>query len=147
MKEVDPAACKGNIPYYTFIDRETTKALKKYLRGRIEKFGFISDEEPLLCSDSNQVPFEKQRFAPVSKNGLGRMVKSSAKNAGIERWMDAARHSLRKAFEMALRNNRLDPKDQEFLMDHIPPGTQDPYYDYTKVEDLRNKYAQVVFFP
>jgi len=46
-----------------------------------------------------------------------------------------------------LRNNGLDVKDQEFLMSHILPRSQDTYYDKTKVEDLRRKYAQVVFFP
>lgn len=147
MKKVDPAACKGNIPYYTFIDSETTKALKEYIKERMEKQGEISDEEPLFCSDSNQVPSPKQRFTPVSKNGLERMVKRAAKQAGLQRWRDVTCHSLRKAFETALRNNRLDPKDQEFLMGHILPGTQDPYYDYSKTEELRKKYAQITFFP
>lgn len=54
---------------------------------------------------------------------------------------------MRKAYESALRNNRLDLKDQEFLIGHILSGTQDTYYDKTKVEDLRRKYAQVNFFP
>ena len=147
MKKVDPAACKGNIPYYTFIDSETTKALKEYIQERRQKQGEIGDEEPLFCSDSNQVPPQKQRYTLVSKNGLERMVKRAARQAGIEKWRDVTCHSLRKAFEAALRNNRLDPKDQEFLMGHILPGTQDPYYDYSKTEELRKKYAQITFFP
>jgi len=56
-------------------------------------------------------------------------------------------HCLGKTFESALRNSGLDVKDQEFLMGHILPGSQDTYYDQTKVEDLRRKYAQVNFFP
>ena len=62
-------------------------------------------------------------------------------------WEYMTPHSLRKAFERALRNSGLDTKDQEFLMGHILPGSQDTYYDKTKVEDLRRKYAQVNFFP
>jgi integrase len=147
MKEVDPAACKGDIPYYTFIDPETTKALKEYLEERKKRFGDIRDEEPLFCSDSNQVPREKQRFTPVSKNGLERMVKRAARQAGIKQWRDVTPKCLRKAYESALRNNRLDPKDREFLMGHILPGTQDPYYDYTKIERLREKYMKIEFFP
>lgn len=147
MKEVDPAACKGNIPYYTFISPETVKALREYLEERKRRFGELRDEEPLFCSDSNQVPREKQRFTPVSKNGLERMVKRAAKQAGIEKWRNVTAHSLRKAFELALRNNRLDPEDREFLMGHILPGTQDPYYDYTKTEELRKKYMEIRFFP
>jgi len=53
---------------------------------------------------------------------------------------------LRKAFESALRNAGLDLQDQEFLIGHIIPGAQDTYYDKTKVEDLRRKYAKVNFF-
>jgi integrase len=147
MKKVDPAACKGDIPYYTFIDAETVKALKEYLEERKQRFGDIADEEPLFCSDSNQVPREEQRRTPVSKNGLERMVKRAARQAGIERWKDVTPKCLRKAYESALRNNRLDPKDQEFLMGHILPGTQDPYYDYTKIEQLRKKYMKIEFFP
>jgi len=32
-------------------------------------------------------------------------------------------------------------------MGHILPGTQDVYYDKTKIEEFRRKYAQIVFFP
>jgi hypothetical protein len=75
------------------------------------------------------------------------MIKRAAKQGGIERWKDVTPKALRKAFESALRNNRLDLKDQEFLMGHILPGTQDPYYDYSKVEQLREKYLRISFFP
>lgn len=111
MKRVDPAGCKGDIPYYTFIDQETVKALREYLEERKKRFGDVADEEPLFCSDSNQIPREEQRLTPVSKNGLERMVKRSARQAGIKRWRDVTPKCLRKAYESALRNNTLDPKD------------------------------------
>ena len=41
----------------------------------------------------------------------------------------------------------MDPKDQEFLMGHILPGSQDPYYDRSKIESLRQKYMKIRFFP
>jgi hypothetical protein len=116
------------------------------LEERRQLFENIDEEEPLFCSNSNQVPLERQPTTPVSKNGLDRMVKRVAKQAGIEKWKDVTPKCLRKAFESALRNNGLDPKDQEFLMGHILPGTQDPYYDSSKVEDLREKYAKIRFF-
>lgn len=147
MKKVSPAACKGDIPYYTFIDDETAKALREYLEWRRKRFGDVADEEPLFCSDSNQIPREEQRLTPVSKNGLERMVKRAARQAGVKRWRDVTPKCLRKAYEAALRNNRIDPKDQEFLMGHILPGTQDPYYDYTETEELRKKYTKIEFFP
>jgi hypothetical protein len=83
----------------------------------------------------------------VKKRSLDELVKRAAKNAGIPKWKDVYPHCLRKAFESALRNAGLDLKDQEFLMGHILPGTMDTYYDKTKVEQLRPKYAKVNFFP
>jgi integrase len=83
----------------------------------------------------------------VKKTTLAVAVKRSARNAGIDGWKNVYPHCLRKAFESALRNNRLDYKDQEFLMGHILPGSQDTYYDRSKVNTLRNRYAQAEFFP
>jgi len=146
MKQVDPAACKGNIPYYSFYPPETVKALKDYLEERKQKFGEIRDNDPLFCSDSNNVAPDKQRERPVSKNGFGQMVKRAARQAAIRQWRDVTPKCLRTAFESAMRNNKLDPKDQEFLMGHILPGVQDPYYDSSKVEELRAKYSGIPFF-
>jgi integrase len=146
MKKVSSAACKGNIPYHTFMDANAAKSLREYLEERRKDFGGIADEEPLFCSDSNLLSAVKQRLTPVSKNGLERMVKRAAKQAGMEQWEDVTPKCLRKAFESALRNNRLDVKDQEFLMGHILEKSQDAYYDSSKSEDLRTKYAKIVFF-
>lgn len=147
MKKLDPKACKGDIPYYTFVDSTTVKTLREYLEERREKFGSIEDEEPLFCSDSNALTPEEQRRTLVSPNGLEEMVKNSAKRSGLEKWQCVTPKCLGTAYESALCNNGLDPKDQEFLMGHILPGSQDPYYDKSKVEELRRKYAQVSFFP
>jgi site-specific recombinase XerD len=147
MKRVDVGACKGNIPYYTFISKEATEALREYLDERKRVHGSIENEEPLFASESKNVPLVIRRRTPVMKKSLEAIVKRAARKAGIKRWREVYPHCLRKAFESALRNAGLDLKDQEFLMGHILPGTQDPYYDYTKVEGLRKKYMQVNFFP
>lgn len=146
MKQTDEGACKGNIPYYTFVSQEAAQALKEYLDERKQVSGEMVDEELLFCSNSNQVSRKDQRLTPVSRNGLERMVKRAARLANVKQWRDVTPKSLRKAFESALRNNRLDPKDQEFLMGHILPGIQDPYYDSSKTEELRTKYSAVKFF-
>ena len=43
-----PVACKGSIPYYTFISHEATEVLKSYLRQREERFGRIGRVGELL---------------------------------------------------------------------------------------------------
>lgn len=51
MKERVLDACKGRIPYYTFMSPEAGQALRIYLRDREEKIGPLVDEHPLFHSD------------------------------------------------------------------------------------------------
>jgi len=39
--------------------------------------------------------------------------------------------------------SHMDVKTQEFLMGHILPGSQDNYYDASKVEDMRTLYSNL----
>ena len=93
------------------------------------------------------MPSGIRRCTRAKRNTLDLVVKRAARKAGIAQWREVYPHCLRKAFEGALRNAGLDVKDQEFLMGHILPGTQDTYYDKTKVEYLRSRYVKVNFFP
>jgi len=147
MKKVDPEACKGGIPYYTFISKETVKALKEYLAERMSKYGGIEPEEPLFCSETTNLQPEIRRKTKIKRDTLEVVVKRAAKKAGIKDWQYVTPHCLRKAFESALRNSGIDINDREFLMGHILPGSQDAYYDRSKVENLRVKYSKVRFFP
>jgi len=147
MKKVDHGACKGNIPYYSFLSLEAVEAVREYCVERKRTYGDVEENVPLFASTSRNLSPEVRCSTPVMKKTLEHLVKRAARSAGIKKWKAVYPHCLRKAFESALRNNGLDPKDQEFLMGHILPGTQDPYYDKTKIEDLREKYAHVTFFP
>jgi len=51
MKERVPDACRGNIPYFTFICAEAAQVSHTFLREQSEKFGTIAPDEPLFCSD------------------------------------------------------------------------------------------------
>ena len=147
MKRVVEGACKGNIPYYTFFSRETVEAIRQYLEKRKKSFGDVGANEPLFAASSKNLVPELRRKTPVMKKTLEHLVKRAARDAGVQKWKFVTPHCLRKAFESALRNSGMDTKDQEFLMGHILPRSQDTYYDQTKIEDLRRKYAQVEFFP
>lgn len=126
---------------------EATEAIRAYFTDRNDAKRHMERDEPLFASESTNVPAEIGRRTPIMKKSLEAMVKRAARKADVKRWLDVRPHCLRKAFEFALRNAGLDPKDQEFLMGHILPGSQDAYYDRTKVDYLRGKYSQVVFFP
>jgi integrase len=147
MKKVDSGACKGNIPYYSFISKEAVDALRQYLDERKTFYGSVEDNEPLFASEGKNLSVQARRHTLVMKKSLEQMIKRAAQKTGLKRWVDVYPHCLRKAFESALRNAGLDIKDQEFLMGHILPGTMDTYYDKTKIEGLRHKYGRVIFFP
>jgi len=149
MKQRVPDACKGNIPYYTFICMEAGEALRSYLREREEKYG-ISREEPLFHSDWTLWKRDERASKRLGRRGVGLIVKRSAKLAGIEKWRHVTPHSLRKAFESVLVSptidgERLDKATQEFFMGHILPGTQDVYYDKTRIDFHRKEYAKLDF--
>ena len=149
MKERVADACKGNIPYYTFICMEAGEALRSYLREREEKYG-LSREEPLFQSDWTLWGRDERPTKRLGRRGVALIVKRSAKLAGIEKWRYVTPHCLRKAFESVLVSptidgGRLDKGTQEFFMGHILPGTQDVYYDRTKVDFHRKEYAKLDF--
>ncbi|MBO8182858.1 MAG: tyrosine-type recombinase/integrase [Archaeoglobus sp.] len=142
-------ACKGNIPYYTFICMEAGEALRSYLREREEKYG-IAREEPLFSSAWTLWQRDERPSKRLGRRGVLLIVKRAAKLAGIEKWRYVSPHCLRKAFESVLVSptidgGRLDKATQEFFMGHILPGTQDVYYDKTKVDFHRKEYAKLDF--
>lgn len=150
MKRIDPKACKNNIPYYTFACDEAAQAIRLYLREREDKYGGVADTDPLFASEYNQVSRECRKSRIMTERQLQNVIKSSARLAGIGRWRDVSPQCLRKAFETVLHSEladggRLDPKIQEFFMGHILPGSQDNYFDSTKVEELRAEYSGLNF--
>ena len=150
MKKVIPNACKNSLLYYTFICDEAFDALQLYLYERTEKYGKISDGDPLFASDYNQITKNDRSKKFLTSRQVEKIVKLSAKTAGIEKWRDMTPHCLRKSFETVLHSitidgNRLDPKIQEFLMGHLLPGSQDNYFDISAQEDIRFEYSKLKF--
>lgn len=146
MKEVDPDACKGSIPYYTFAAAITVEALRLYKAEVDRRYGPITPDQIVFMSNSNLITKEAKKSEPLSSRSLGKIVKQAAKDAGLPNWKDVHPHVFRKAYERAMRNTKLHIQDSEFLMGHILPGSQDAYYDKTKIEELRTKYSKIKFF-
>jgi len=150
MKQRVPDACKGRIPYYTFICPAASEALKNYLREREEKYGPVDRDDPLFHSEWTLWDRGERSAKRLGRRAVGLIVKRAARLAGIREWRHVTPHCLRKAFESVLRSptidgGRLDKGTQEFFMGHILPGTQDVYYDKTKVEFHRDEYAKLDF--
>ena len=150
MKNRVPEACKNNVSYFTFACEEAVKALRLYLEDRRRRYRTVEPMEPLFCSEYNQIGFAKRRYKFMTARQVQRIVKAAAKKAGIKEWKYVTPHSLRKTYESVLRGElidggRLDVKTQEFFMGHVLPGSQDAYYDRTKIEALRMEYARLNF--
>jgi len=145
-----PGACKGNIPYFTFTAKIATEAIKAMLDERKLRFGSYSPDEPLFISNYNQLQLTQRRTKNLTVKELEVIVKKAAKAADIREWNKVHVHALRKAFQSVLRSSlvdgsAMDGKDQEFLMGHILHGSQESYYDRSKVERMRELYAKLVF--
>jgi integrase len=143
-------ACKGCIPYYTFIAKPAAQALTAMLEEREATFGSYSRDEPLFISNYNQIRQQDRRKRHLSARELEIMVHKAAKLADIPEWSHVRVHSLRKVFDGVLRTSlsdgtQMDHKDQEFLMGHVLKGSQEHYYDRSKVERLSDQYSKLVF--
>ena len=150
MKDVDSNACKYSLPYYTFICEEATEAIKLYLKERADKYGLINDEDPLFASEYNQLEKSNRSSKFLTSRQIQKIIKTTAKLSGLDDWLDVKPHSLKKSFESVIRSethdgNRLDPKVQDFLMGHALMGSQDYYFDYTMVEEIRLEYSKLKF--
>ena len=150
MKEVEPNACKGGISYYTFTSDETTQAIKLYVKERLDKYGKIRDEEPLFCSEYNQIQKDERKKKILTSREVQLVVKFAAKRAGISEWRAVHPHAIRKAYETVLHSQLIDGgtlnvKINEFLMGHILPRSQDTYLDKSKIGYMRNQYSRLKF--
>ena len=88
MKQIDEGACKGNIPYYSFICRKTVEALLEYIQYRTQMYKHIDDKEPLFISESRNMPLDLRRNTIVMKKSLSSMVKRAARKAGIKQLLN-----------------------------------------------------------
>lgn len=150
MKEREPDACKGLIPYYSFTSQEATTALKTYLAEREEQLGKNHLDYPLFHSDWHLWNISERSSKRLGRRGIGKIVKNAAKYSGIPEWEHVSNHCLRKAFESVLRDQtidggRLDKGTQEFFFGHILSGSQDTYYDKSKIEYHRDEYSKLDF--
>lgn len=151
MKKRIPNACKNRMFYYTFIPRKVTECLRLYLSERVERYGPIFDGQPIFITKNRRIPLRERLGTPISPRELQLIVKKLAKRAGIENWEHVYPHCLRKTYEGFLRNQpddvKLDDKESEFLFGHILPGSQDTYFDKTKIDHIRGKYARMISEP
>ncbi|MCW4051102.1 MAG: tyrosine-type recombinase/integrase [Candidatus Bathyarchaeota archaeon] len=150
MKQKVHDACKGLVPYYSFISKEAQTALRVYLNEREEYYGIIEPEQPLFCSDWNLWPRKTRPLKHIGRRCVSVLLKKSARLADIAKWAQISPHCLRKSFESVLRSpttdsSRMDKGTQEFFMGHILPGTQDTYYDRTNIDYHREEYAKLDF--
>jgi len=151
MKQRISDACKNRVFYYTFIPPKVTECLRLYLRELERKYGSILDDQPIFNTENRRIRLRERLKTHISKRQLEVIVKELAKRAGIKNWKYVYPHCLRKTHESFLRNQpddvRLDVKEREFIFGHTLPGSQDTYFDKTKIDGMRKKYAKMIFEP
>lgn len=154
MKKIDPAGCKNDIPYYTFISKDATAAIRQYRKVHEEFFGReVDPAEPIFCSDFRLGNNIQHAGKALSSTSLVDAVHEAAYAAGIQSWEHITPHqSLRPAFDECLMGARMDGTTmdkayQEFLMGHILDGSQENYFNEQAIEKMRSEYMKVDFSP
>lgn len=82
MKKVVKDACKGNVPYYTFISQQAVDALKAYLRELEAQVGKLGDDDVLFNG------WKHDRYLREKRQAMGRstmmfLVKNATRRAEI----------------------------------------------------------------
>jgi integrase len=151
MKLRVPNAAKNRVFYYTFASPIATDCLYLYLQEMERKYGPLQDDFLIFHTSNRKIPLWQRLKTPISCRELELIVEKAARRADIKNWKYVYPHCLRKTYEGFLRNQsddvRLDEKEREFLFGHTLPGSQDTYFDKTKIEEMRAKYAKMNFEP
>lgn len=151
MKLRVPNAAKNRVFYYAFAPPIATDCFYLYLEEMERKYGPLSDDFLIFHTSNRKIPLWQRLKTPISCRELELIVKKAAQRAGIKNWKYVYPHCLRKTYESFLRNQpddvRLDEKEREYLFGHTLPGSQDTYFDKTKIEKMRKKYAKMNFEP
>ncbi len=151
MKKRIPDSCKNRIFYYVFLPPKVTECFRLHIREIARKVGCIDSNQPIFPTTNTRFSVSKRNKTAISNHQLENIVKDAAQRAGIENYRYVYPHCLRKTFESFMRNQpdelKLDEKEREFFFGHILPGSQDTYFDKTKIEEMRAKYARMSFEP
>jgi hypothetical protein len=104
----------------------------------------------LFCSEYNQINKEDRKKKTLTSREVQLIVKLAAKKAGISEWEAVHPHAIRKSYETVLHSPLIDGgnlsvKVNEFLIGHTLPGSQEPYFDRSKIEYMRNQYSRLKF--
>ncbi len=153
LKQRVPNACKGGIEYYTFLPPFATEVLRLLIEEHKKKkqLGSVESDDYILMTSDRKIPLEKRRKTPMSARELQQIVKHAARRAGIKEWQKVRVHSLRKTFESVLHSplqdkTNLHEREIRFAMGHIiGSGSEDNYFDRTKIERLRERFAKLSF--
>jgi integrase len=151
LRRILPDACKENVDYWTFFGREASEALRRYIAWRKEKYGKIDDDELLFPSEARTLTREVGLRKPMDQWHLTRLVKKTARKAGIKDWRDVRAHSLRKTFRAMLDAGYVDggqmaEDDKEYIMGHRLPGNKSPYHN-ANVDTLAQRYMKLNWAP
>ena len=124
--------------YYTFLHREASYALKKYLDARIEDGWVPKDKDPIWVTEGQG---KMNRERPLRQTNIWEIVKNAAKQIGIDPktiWP----HSLRKAFRKTLYQSGVDLDVAEAMMGHKLPASRGNYFDYHDLSFLKEQYMK-----
>jgi len=127
---------KGNIPYVAFIGNDTVNALREYINIRQKQGEQISEDSYLFVSRNGK---------PLSKTTIiGRIAELSVKvgiNPSSKGLKPFHPHVLRRRSQTILESSGIPLNWVDWLLGHIPRGSQAGAYSRPTEDQLRDSYS------
>jgi hypothetical protein len=147
MKEIDPDACKCNIPYFTFLAEEVTELVAAYIEEREDKYGEIGKDEMLFPSEHRGFPGGGRLTTPMTAKAMNDVYKETAKKAGVKDWETITESDIRDTYLHILDCQNVFTEDEkDFHKGRILEKPKESYRRWDP-DAQRAKYAMLNFMP
>ncbi|MCS4537359.1 MAG: site-specific integrase [Thaumarchaeota archaeon] len=126
---------KGNIPYVAFIGRDTVNSLREFIKIRQKQGEQITNDSYLFVSKNRKPLAKTTTITRIAK--LGFKVGLNANKKGLKEFHG---HILRKRAQTILESSGIPLNWVDYLLGHIPRGSQGGAYSRPTEEQLRDSY-------
>lgn len=151
MKKIRDGACKGKVPYYTFLHERARGYLARYIRKRIVDEGPIKDNDLLFPTENRSIPKDERSLTPMTLEGVNYQIKRIAKIAELQNADDLSCQSFRILFENVIdrdpNTKNVSDIDRKFFLGRVLPKPQENYHHWDDIEYMREQYSKLLFLP
>lgn len=126
LLRIDTVRKKSGTEYYTFIGRDSVNAIQAYVNDVAGKGITLEGDDPLFIKMSNRKGNAKARIQP---HLIQKMVKETARRAGLDNGRKVNPHALRESFSRIMVNGKVPESVVHFWLGHKLGALARAYFD------------------